>query len=66
VAGCCSSELGAESGWVPVAAAAVGSLTVLAAAVVPYSECRTQSRNAKAELKVLPEGSSSSFLPSGL
>jgi hypothetical protein len=42
----CSSELGAESGWVPAAAAAaavVGSPNVLAAAEVPCSECQIQS-----------------------
>jgi hypothetical protein len=42
VAGCCSSELGVESGWVPVVAVVVGSPTVLVAKA-PYSECRTQS-----------------------
>jgi hypothetical protein len=44
VAGCVSSELGVESGWVPAAiAAVVGLPIVLAAAEVPYSECWTQS-----------------------
>jgi hypothetical protein len=38
----CSSELRAESGWVPAAAVA-GSPNVLAAAKVPYSECQIQS-----------------------
>jgi hypothetical protein len=52
MAGCCSSELGVESDWVP-AAAVFGSPTVLAAKV-PYSECRTQSRSTEAKLKVLP------------
>jgi hypothetical protein len=42
VAGCCSSELGVESGWVPAAAVVLRSPTVLSAEV-PYSECRTQS-----------------------
>jgi hypothetical protein len=53
VAGYCYSELGVESGGVPVATAVVGSPIVLAAEV-PYSECQTQSGSAKAELKVLP------------
>jgi hypothetical protein len=35
VAGCCSSEPGAESGWVSAAAVVVGSPTILAAEV-PY------------------------------
>ena len=39
----CFSELGAESGWVPAAAAVVGSPNVLAAAEVPCSECQIQS-----------------------
>jgi hypothetical protein len=39
----CSSELGAESGWVPAAAAVVGSPNVLDAAEVPCSECQIQS-----------------------
>jgi hypothetical protein len=45
MAGCYSSELGVESGGVPAAAAAavVESPITLAAAEVPYSECRTQS-----------------------
>jgi hypothetical protein len=43
VADCCSSKLGAESGWVLAAAAMVGSPNVLAAAEVPCSECQIQS-----------------------
>jgi hypothetical protein len=43
VAGCCSSELKVESGWVPAAAAVVGSPIALVVAEIPYSECRTQS-----------------------
>jgi hypothetical protein len=34
---------GVESGWVPAAATVVRSPIILAAAEVPYSECRTQS-----------------------
>jgi hypothetical protein len=37
----CSSEMGAESGWVP-AAAVVGSPNVLATAEGPCSECPIQ------------------------
>jgi hypothetical protein len=48
------------------AAAVVGSPNVLAAAEVPYSECQIQSGSAEAELMILPQGSSSSFLPDGL
>jgi hypothetical protein len=63
----CSSQLGAKSGWVPTAAATVvGSPNVLAAAEVPCSECQIQSGSAVAELMILPQGSSSSFLPDGL
>jgi hypothetical protein len=66
MADCCSSELGAESGWVPAATAAgVGLPNVLDATEVPCSECQIQSRNAAAELMILPQGSSSSFLPDG-
>jgi hypothetical protein len=54
VADCCSSELGAESGWVPAAAVVVGSPNVLAATEVPCSEYQIQSGSAEAELKVLP------------
>jgi hypothetical protein len=61
----CSSEMGAESGWVP-AAAGVGLPNVLAAAEVPCSECQIQSGSATVELMILPQGSSSSFLPNGL
>jgi hypothetical protein len=44
MANCCSSELGAQSGWVPAAAAAmVGLPNVLAAAVAPYPGCQIQS-----------------------
>jgi hypothetical protein len=50
----CSSELGAESSWVPAAAAVVGSPNVLAAAGVPCSEYQIQSGSAEAKLKVLP------------
>jgi hypothetical protein len=66
VADCCSSELGAGNGWVPAAAAMVESPNVLAAAEVPCSKYQTQSGSAEAELKVLLQGSSSSFLPGGL
>jgi hypothetical protein len=66
MADCCSSEREAESGWVPAAAAMVGSPNVLAATEVPYSECQIQSGSAEAELMILPQGSSSSFLPDGL
>jgi hypothetical protein len=62
----CSSELGAESGRVPAAAAVVESPSILVAAKVPYSECQIQSKSAVAELMILPQGSSSSFLPDGL
>jgi hypothetical protein len=60
-----SWKLGAV-GCLPAAAAVVGSPIALAAAVVPCSECRTQSGSAVAELRVLPQGSSSSFLPDEL
>jgi hypothetical protein len=56
VADCCSFELGAKSGWVPAAAAVVGSPNVLSAAEVPCSEYQIQSENAEAELMVLPQG----------
>jgi hypothetical protein len=39
----CSSELETGYGWVPAAAAVVGSPITLAAAEVPCSECQTQS-----------------------
>ena len=60
-----SSELETGCGWVPAAAATaeVGLPIALAAAGVPCPECRTQSGNAVAELRVLPQGSSSSSLP---
>jgi hypothetical protein len=58
----CSSELKTGCGWVPVVAAVVGSPNVLAAAEVLCSEGQTQSWSAVAELKVLPQGSSSSSL----
>jgi hypothetical protein len=62
----CSSELEADSGWVPAAAAVVRSPNVLAVAGVPCSECQIQSESTMAELMILPQGSSSSFLPDGL
>jgi hypothetical protein len=62
----CSSELGAKSGWVPAAAAVVGSPNVLADDEVPCSECQIQSGSAEAEPMILPQRSSSSFLPDGL
>jgi hypothetical protein len=62
----CSSELGVESGWVPAAATVVGLPNVLAAAEAPCSEYQIQSRSAGAELMILSQGSSSSFLPDGL
>jgi hypothetical protein len=43
VAGCCSSELGVESGWVHAAATVVGSPIAPAVAEVLCYECRTQS-----------------------
>jgi hypothetical protein len=66
VADCCSSEREAESGWVPAAAAVVRSPNVLVAAEVPCSECQIHSGSVEAELMILPQGSSSSFLPDGL
>jgi hypothetical protein len=62
----CSSEMGAESGWVPAAAAVGGLPNVLAATEGPCSECQIQSGSTEAELMILPQGSSSSFLPDGL
>jgi hypothetical protein len=43
MAGCYFSELEVESGWVPAAAAVVGSPIITAAAEVLCPECRTQS-----------------------
>jgi hypothetical protein len=42
-ADCCSSEVGVESGWVPVVVAVAGSPIAPAAVEVLCSECRTQS-----------------------
>jgi hypothetical protein len=65
VAGC-SSELETGCGWVPAVAAMVGSPNVLAATGVPCSECQIQFGSVVAELRVLPQGSSSSSLPDEL
>jgi hypothetical protein len=61
----CSSELETGYDWVP-AAVVVGSPIALAAVEAPCSECQTQFGNAVAELKILPQGSSSSSLPDEL
>jgi hypothetical protein len=51
---------------VPAAAVRVESPNVLAAVEVPCSECQIRSGSAVAELRVLPQGSSSSSLPDEL
>jgi hypothetical protein len=61
--GCCSSELGLESSWVPAAAGVAGSPIAPAAAEVPCSECWTRPGSAEAVWMVLPWVPSSFSLP---